>query len=235
MSKELERLQKRIANSGYTSRRKAETLIQEGKVQVNGVTVTELGTKVRPSDEVSVEGIPLELEDKLYILFYKPAQVITSVSDDRGRKVVTDYFDDLETRIYPVGRLDYDTSGLLTHPRFKIPKTYVAKIEGYILRDQVKALEKGIMLEDGLTQPAKLKVKKQNKEKNSSLVEITITEGRNRQVRRMFEHFGFNVQKLSRVSFGPLTLKGLGAGEGRVLSPHEVKSLRQLAESGTNQ
>ena len=99
----------------------------------------------------------------------------------------------------------------------------------------MKALEKGIMLEDGLTQPAKLKVKKQNKEKNSSLVEITITEGRNRQVRRMFEHFGFNVQKLSRVSFGPLTLKGLGAGEGRVLSPHEVKSLRQLAESGTNQ
>lgn len=154
MSQQLERLQKRIANSGYTSRRKAETLIEEGKVQVNGKTVTELGTKVRPSDEVTVEGIPLEQEDKLYILFYKPAQVITSVSDDRGRKVVTDYFDDLVTRIYPVGRLDYDTSGLLlltndgeftnlmTHPRYKIPKTYVAKIEGYILREQVKQLEK---------------------------------------------------------------------------------------------
>ncbi|EGQ2758009.1 rRNA pseudouridine synthase [Staphylococcus pseudintermedius] len=247
MSQQLERLQKRIANSGYTSRRKAETLIEEGKVQVNGKTVTELGTKVRPSDEVTVEGIPLEQEDKLYILFYKPAQVITSVSDDRGRKVVTDYFDDLETRIYPVGRLDYDTSGLLlltndgeftnlmTHPRYKIPKTYVAKIEGYILREQVKQLEKGIQLEDGLTQPAKVKVKKQNKEKNTSLVEITITEGRNRQVRRMFEHFGFSVQKLSRVSFGPLTLKRLGAGEGRVLSPHEVKSLRHLAENGQQQ
>ncbi|MDE9992751.1 pseudouridine synthase [Staphylococcus pseudintermedius] len=247
MSQQLERLQKRIANSGYTSRRKAETLIEEGKVQVNDKTVTELGTKVRPSDEVTVEGIPLEQEDKLYILFYKPAQVITSVSDDRGRKVVTDYFDDLETRIYPVGRLDYDTSGLLlltndgeftnlmTHPRYKIPKTYVAKIEGYILREQVKQLEKGIQLEDGLTQPAKVKVKKQNKEKNTSLVEITITEGRNRQVRRMFEHFGFSVQKLSRVSFGPLTLKGLGAGEGRALSPHEVKSLRHLAENGQQQ
>ncbi|ELK4475530.1 rRNA pseudouridine synthase [Staphylococcus pseudintermedius] len=247
MSQQLERLQKRIANSGYTSRRKAETLIEEGKVQVNGKTVTELGTKVRPSDEVTVEGIPLEQEDKLYILFYKPAQVITSVSDDRGRKVVTDYFDDLETRIYPVGRLDYDTSGLLlltndgeftnlmTHPRYKISKTYVAKIEGYILREQVKQLEKGIQLEDGLTQPAKVKVKKQNKEKNTSLVEITITEGRNRQVRRMFEHFGFSVQKLSRVSFGPLTLKGLGAGEGRALSPHEVKSLRHLAENGQQQ
>ena len=134
MSKELERLQKRIANSGYTSRRKAETLITEGKVKVNGETVTELGTKVKPSDNVEVEGVKLEQEDKLYILFYKPAQVITSVSDDRGRTVVTDYFEDLETRIYPVGRLDYDTSGLLiltndgeftnlmTHPRYKIKK-----------------------------------------------------------------------------------------------------------------
>ncbi|WP_390574902.1 pseudouridine synthase, partial [Staphylococcus pseudintermedius] len=130
---------------------------------------------------------------------------------------------------------DGEFTNLMTHPRYKIPKTYVAKIEGYILREQVKQLEKGIQLEDGLTQPAKVKVKKQNKEKNTSLVEITITEGRNRQVRRMFEHFGFSVQKLSRVSFGPLTLKGLGAGEGRVLSPHEVKSLRHLAENGQQQ
>lgn len=244
MTNELERLQKRIAKSGYTSRRKAETLIQEGRVKVNNVIVTELGTKVRPSDQVSVDDVPLELEDKLYILFYKPTQVITSVSDDRGRKVVTDYFDDLETRIFPVGRLDYDTSGvllltndgeftnLMTHPKYKISKTYVAKIEGYILREQIKELEKGIQLEDGVTQPAKVKLKKQNKEKNSSLVEMTITEGRNRQVRRMFEYFGFKVQKLTRTSFGPLDLKGLGAGEGRVLSPHEVKTLRQLAQKG---
>lgn len=244
MTNELERLQKRIAKSGYTSRRKAETLIQEGRVKVNNVIVTELGTKVRPSDQVSVDDVPLELEDKLYILFYKPTQVITSVSDDRGRKVVTDYFDDLETRIFPVGRLDYDTSGvllltndgeftnLMTHPKYKISKTYVAKIEGYILREQIKELEKGIQLEDGITQPAKVKLKKQNKEKNSSLVEMTITEGRNRQVRRMFEYFGFKVQKLTRTSFGPLDLKGLGAGEGRVLSPHEVKTLRQLAQKG---
>ena len=113
MSKEQERLQKRIANSGYTSRRKAETLITEGKVSVNGQVVTELGTKVSNSDTVEVEGIKIEQEDKMYILFYKPTQVITSVSDDRGRTVVTDYFDDIETRIYPVGRLDYDTSGIL--------------------------------------------------------------------------------------------------------------------------
>lgn len=244
MSNEMERLQKRIANSGYTSRRKAEVLIEEGKVKVNGEQVTELGTKVKPSDTIEVEGIKLEQEDKLYILFYKPAQVITSVSDDKGRKVVTDYFKELETRIYPVGRLDYDTSGLLlltndgdftnlmTHPRYKIKKKYVVKLKGYLMREEVKALEKGVKLEDGVTQPATVKIKNQDKEKSTTLVEITITEGRNRQVRRMFEHFGHQVSKLQRIEFGPLNLTGLNAGEGRVLTPHEVKTLRHLAENG---
>lgn len=246
MSKELERLQKRIASSGYTSRRKAETLISDGKVKVNGHVVTELGTKVSNSDTVEVEGIKLEQEDKIYILFNKPAQVITSVSDDRGRKVVTDYFKDIETRIYPVGRLDYDTSGLLlltndgeftnlmTHPRYHIKKKYVAKLKGYLMREEVKALEKGIELEDGFTQPAQVKVKNQDKDKNTTLVEITISEGRNRQVRRMFEHFGHQVSKLTRIQFGPLDLKGLNAGEGRVLTPHEVKTIRHLAENGND-
>lgn len=244
MNKEQERLQKRIANSGYTSRRKAETLIAEGKVKVNGQTVTELGTKVRPSDTVEVEGVKIEQEDKIYILFYKPSQVITSVSDDKGRTVVTDYFKQLETRIYPVGRLDYDTSGLLlltndgdftnlmTHPRYKIQKKYVAKLKGYLMREEVKSLERGIQLEDGMTQPAAVKIKSQDKEKNTTLVEITISEGRNRQVRRMFEHFGYQVSKLQRIEFGPLNIKGLNAGDGRVLTPHEVKIMRQLAEHG---
>lgn len=244
MSKELERLQKRIANSGYTSRRKAETLITEGKVKVNGQVVTELGTKVSHSDTVEVEGIKIEQEDKMYILFYKPTQVITSVSDDLGRKVVTDYFEDIETRIYPVGRLDYDTSGvllltndgeftnLMTHPRYHIKKKYVAKLKGYLMREQVKELEQGIELEDGFTQPAQVKIKRQDKEKNTTLVEITISEGRNRQVRRMFEYFGHEVNKLTRIQFGPLDLKGLNAGEGRVLTPHEVKTLRHLAVNG---
>lgn len=246
MSKELERLQKRIASSGYTSRRKAETLITDGKVKVNGQVVTELGTKVSNSDTVEVEGIKLEQEDKIYILFNKPAQVITSVSDDRGRKVVTDYFKDIETRIYPVGRLDYDTSGLLlltndgeftnlmTHPRYHIKKKYVAKLKGYLMREEVKALEKGIELEDGFTQPAQVKVKNQDKDKNTTLVEITISEGRNRQVRRMFEHFGHQVSKLTRIQFGPLDIKGLNAGEGRVLTTHEVKTIRHLAENGND-
>ncbi|MBU0437681.1 rRNA pseudouridine synthase [Staphylococcus succinus] len=244
MNKDLERLQKRIANSGYTSRRKAEALISEGKVKVNGSVVTELGTKVKPSDNIDVEGIRLEQEDKIYILFYKPSQVITSVSDDKGRKVVTDYFKQIKTRIYPVGRLDYDTSGLLlltndgeftnlmTHPRYKIKKKYIVKLKGYLMREEVKALEHGIDLEDGKTQPALVKVKNQDKDRNTTLVEITITEGRNRQVRRMFEHFGHEVTKLQRIEFGPLDLKGLNAGEGRVLTPHEVKVIRQLAEHG---
>lgn len=244
MSGELERLQKKIANSGYTSRRKAETLITEGKVKVNGKVTTELGIKVKASDLIEVEGIKIEQEDKLYILFNKPTQVITSVSDDRGRKVVTDYFKDIETRIYPVGRLDYDTSGaliltndgeftnLMTHPRYHIKKTYVAKLKGYLLREQVKELENGIELEDGMTHPAKVKVKRQDKEKNTTLVEIEISEGRNRQVRRMFEHFGYQVTKLTRIKFGTLDIKGLNTGEGRVLTPHEVKVLRHLAENG---
>ncbi|MCY1564835.1 pseudouridine synthase [Staphylococcus pettenkoferi] len=244
MNKATERLQKRIANSGYTSRRKAETLIADGKVKVNGETVTELGTKVKASDMVEVEGVKIEQEDKLYILFYKPTQVITSVSDDRGRTVVTDYFKDIETRIYPVGRLDYDTSGLLiltndgdftnliTHPSYKIPKKYVAKLNGYLMREEVKALEKGIQLDDGWTQPSQVKIKRQDKQKETTLVEITIHEGRNRQVRRMFEHLGYKVNKLQRIQVGPLTLKGLNAGEGRVMTPHEVKTLRHLAEHG---
>src|SRR5699024_6314464 len=176
--------------------------------------------------------------------FFKPAQVITSVSDDRGRKVVTDYFKQIKTRIYPVGRLDYDTSGLLlltndgeftnlmTHPSYKIKKKYVVKLKGYLMREEVKALEHGIELDDGKTQPAIVKVKNQDKDKNTTLVEITITEGRNRQVRRMFEYFGHDVTKLQRIEVGPLNLKGLNAGEGRVLTPHEVKIMRQLAEHG---
>jgi len=240
---QLDRLQKVIARSGVTSRRKAEALIENGKVTVNGEVVKTLGTKVKPSDHIEVEGIPLENPDKVYILFHKPTKVITSVSDDKGRTVVTDFFPQLEERVFPVGRLDYDTSGLLlltndgefanqmTHPRYKVKKKYVAKLKGYLLREQVRQLEKGIMLEDGKTAPAIVKVKSQDREKNSTLVEITISEGRNRQVRRMFSHFGHEVIKLTRVEYGPLNLKGLNAGDARNLSPHEVKTLRNLAQN----
>ncbi|KQL53661.1 pseudouridine synthase [Heyndrickxia shackletonii] len=241
----MERLQKVIAQAGVASRRKAEGLIIEGKVKVNGKVVKELGTKVSPSDKIEVEGIPLEKEEKVYFLFYKPRGVISAVSDDKGRKVVTDFLPDIKERVYPIGRLDYDTSGLLLltndgefanllmHPRYEINKTYVAKVQGIPTKMALKQLEKGIRLEDGKTAPAKVKLLSFDKKKQKSIMEITIHEGRNRQVRRMLEAIGHPVQKLRRERFAFLTLSGINAGEIRELTPHEVKQLRAMAESGS--
>ncbi|MGG3989873.1 pseudouridine synthase [Bacillus smithii] len=240
----MERLQKVIAQAGFASRRKAEQLIVEGKVKVNGEVVTELGTKVSDSDKIEVEGIPVEREEKVYFLLYKPRGVISSVRDDKGRKTVIDFFPYVDKRIYPIGRLDYDTSGLLLltndgefanllmHPRYKIEKTYIAKLKGIPPRPALKQLEKGVELEDGMTAPAKVKFLSGDRKKNTAIVEITIHEGRNRQVRRMFEKIGYPVLKLRRERFAFLTLQGLNAGEFRELSPHEVKQLRELALRG---
>lgn len=239
----MERLQKVIAHSGVASRRKAESLILEGKVKVNGQVVKELGTKVSSSDKVEVNGIPIEREEPVYFMLYKPRGVISSVSDDKGRKVVTDFFPQLDKRIYPIGRLDYDTSGLLLltndgefanilmHPKYEVEKVYVAKLKGIPTREQIKKLERGIKLEDGLTAPAKVKLLSFDRRKDTSIYEITIHEGRNRQVRRMFEAIGYPVLKLKRERYGFLDLKGLVAGEYRELLPHEVKQLRALATS----
>ena len=237
----MERLQKVIARAGIASRRKAEELILEGKVKVNGKVVTELGTKVSSSDKVEVNEIPIEKEEPVYFLLYKPRGVISSVKDEKGRKVVTDFFPELKERIYPVGRLDYDTSGLLLltndgefanllmHPRGEIEKVYVAKTKGIPLRENLRKLEKGIELEDGKTAPAKVKMLSFDKGKQTAIIEIAIHEGRNRQVRRMFEAVGNDVIKLKRERYGFLTLEGLKAGDARELSPHEVKRLRALA------
>jgi 23S rRNA pseudouridine2605 synthase len=237
----MERLQKVIAHAGVSSRRKAEEWIQEGRVKVNGTVVKELGIKVGPNDKVEVNGVPLEKEKPVYFLFYKPRGVISAVSDDKNRKVVTDYFYEIEERIYPVGRLDYDTSGLLLmtndgdfanvlmHPKHEVDKVYVAKVKGIPLRESLKKLEKGIVLEDGKTAPAKVKFLSSDKKKQTSIIEITIHEGRNRQVRRMFDAIGHPVQKLKRERYGFLTLQGLTAGDARELTPHEVKQMRALA------
>jgi 23S rRNA pseudouridine2605 synthase len=242
----MERLQKVIAQAGIASRRKSEELIKEGKVKVNGKTVTELGVKVTASDKVEVNEIPIEREEPVYFLLYKPRGVISSVSDEKGRKVVTDFFQGYKERIYPVGRLDYDTSGiilltndgefanLLMHPKSEIEKVYVAKIKGIPLRETLKKLEKGIRLEDGRTAPAKSKLLSTDKKKNTAIVELTIHEGRNRQVRRMFETVGHEVIKLKRERYGFLTLTGLNAGDARELTPHEVKQLRALAMETKN-
>ncbi|MGM9966917.1 MULTISPECIES: pseudouridine synthase [unclassified Rummeliibacillus] len=240
----MERLQKVIAHAGIASRRKAEELIIEGKVKVNGQVIRELGTKVTASDSIEVNGIKIEKEKKVYFLLYKPRGVISAVSDDRGRKTVVDLFPHVEERIFPVGRLDYETSGvllltndgdfsnLLTHPRYNIDKTYVAKIKGLPRREDLKKLERGIMLEDGKTAPAKVKVLSSDREQGKSIIAITIHEGRNRQVRRMFEAIGCPVLKLKREQFAFLGLHGLNAGESRELTAHEVKQLRVLSETG---
>jgi 23S rRNA pseudouridine2605 synthase len=237
----MDRLQKVIAYAGLASRRKAEELIKEGKVTVNGKKVVELGIKVGPNDKVEVNGVPLVKEVPVYFLFYKPRGVISAATDDKDRKVVTDYFENVEERIYPIGRLDYDTSGLLLltndgefantlmHPKYEMDKTYVAKIKGLPLREHLKKLEKGIMLEDGKTAPARTKVLSVDKKKETAVVELTIHEGKNRQVRRMFEAIGYPVLKLKRERYGFLTLHGLSAGDWRELTPHEVKQLRALA------
>jgi 23S rRNA pseudouridine2605 synthase len=239
----MERLQKVIAHAGVASRRKAEEMILEGKVKVNGKVVKELGVKVSNSDTVEVGGIPLEKEQPVYFLFYKPRGIISSVTDDKGRKTVTDYFPEIKERIYPVGRLDYDTSGillltndgefanLLMHPRNEIEKEYIAKVKGIPLRENLKALEKGILLEDGKTAPARTKVISVDKKKGTSIVQLTIHEGKNRQVRRMFEAIGHPVVKLRRERYGFLDLRGLQAGDARELTAHEVKQLRVLAEN----
>lgn len=240
----MERLQKVIAHAGIASRRKAEELITEGKVKVNGQVVRELGTKVSSSDTIEVEGVKIEKEAKVYYLLYKPRGVISAVSDDHGRKTVVDLLPHVEQRIFPVGRLDYDTSGvllltndgdfsnLLTHPRYNIDKTYVAKIKGSPRKEDLKKLERGIMLEDGKTAPAKVKILSSNREQGKSIIAITIHEGRNRQVRRMFEAIGYPVLKLKREQFAFLGLHGLNAGESRELTSHEVKQLRVLSETG---
>ncbi|MFK3937907.1 pseudouridine synthase [Alkalihalobacillus sp. NPDC078783] len=237
----MERLQKVIAHAGVASRRKAEELILQGRVSVNGKPVTELGVKVQANrDKIEVDGVPIDKEEPVYFLLYKPSGVISSVSDDRDRKVVTDYVQ-VEQRVFPVGRLDYETSGLilltndgefanlLMHPRHTINKVYVAKIEGIPTKESLKRLEKGIMLEDGKTAPAQVKLMTADKKKNTAIVRLSIHEGRNRQVRRMFEAIGHGVQKLKREEYSFLTLKGMNPGDVRPLKPIEVKHLRELA------
>ncbi|MGO4888252.1 pseudouridine synthase [Anaerobacillus sp. MEB173] len=236
----MERLQKVIAQAGLASRRKAEQLIVDGKVKVNGQVITELGVKVNTNrDKIEVNGVPIDKEEPVYFLLYKPTGVISSVQDEKGRKVVTDFLD-IEQRVYPVGRLDYDTSGLilltndgelahrLMHPKFKIDKVYIAKVKGIPSRENLRKLEKGVFLDDGKTAPAKVKFQSGNQQQGSSIVEITIHEGKNRQVRRMFEAIGHPVMKLKRERYGFLTVRGMNPGDVRELKPHEVKQLREL-------
>ena len=235
------RINKYIAHAGVASRRKAEELIKQGLVTLNGQMVTELATTVKSGDRVEVEGQPIYNEEKVYYLLNKPRGVISSVRDDKGRQTVVDLLPEVKERIYPVGRLDWDTSGLLIltndgdftdkmlHPRHEIDKVYVARVKGLASKDNLRPLTKGIVIDGKKTQPARYRIVKTDREKNRSVVELTIHEGRNHQVKKMFEAVGLMVDKLSRTRFGTLDLSGLNSGEARRLNKKEISHLYTAA------
>ena len=231
------RLQKYMALCGVASRRKAEEMIAEGKVSVNGLTVTEMGVQVEDGDEVRVEGRVIRPEEiKKYVMYHKPAGEVTTVSDPEGRPCVLDHFRDEPVRLYPVGRLDYDSEGLLLltndgalterllHPSHQVDKTYLARVTGRVTLETVRNLRMGVMLDDHRTAPAKVRIIKE--EAFATVVLVTIHEGRNRQVRRMFEENGHQVLQLRRVKFGPLELGDLPRGQWRDLTGEEVRRLQ---------
>ena len=235
----MERLQKVIAASGIASRRKAEEMIQQGRVKVNGQTVKEMGVKVSTQDRIEVDGHEINKEEKVYYLLNKPKRTICSVSDDKERDTVVDIIDCKE-RIFPVGRLDYETTGLLLltndgefanglmHPRNHIRKTYEVAVKGVLTDGMCALLEKGIELEDGKTLPAKVFVLQRSEKKNKTVLQITIQEGRNRQVRRMMEFFNCEVTRLNRIQYAFLDLGNLRQGQYRKLRMFEVRKLMSI-------
>ena len=235
-----ERLQKVLAKAGMASRRKAEKFIEDGIITVNGVVVTELGTKVNPDkDSIKVNGkLITHIEPKVYIMLNKPKGYITTLNDPQKRPIVTDLIKDIKQRVFPVGRLDYDTEGILLlsndgdlahkllHPSSKVLKTYLLETCGMLSPSEIRKLKSGIELSDGLTAPAQLNLIKRTKGK--SRWEISIYEGRKRQVKRMFEGIGHSIYGLKRVRFGPLGLGGLKPGKYRFLTDREIRGLKNL-------
>lgn len=232
----MERLQKVIASSGVCSRRKAEELIKNKKVMVNGKTITEMGFKVSGNDEILVDGNSITKEEKVYYILNKPRGYVCTNEDDKKRKVVTELINESK-RIYPVGRLDYDTTGLLlltndgdltnklTHPSSNIEKVYLAKVEGFVSKEELAKLNKGVIIDGKKTKKAKSKLKRYDKKNDVSYVYLIITEGRNHQVKNMFNVIGHEVLKLKREEYSFLNIIGLKTGESRKLSLKEVKRL----------
>lgn len=233
------RINKFIAGAGYASRRKADELIKDGKVTVNGVKLTEPGYDVTTGDVVFVEGHQLEnREKKVYYAMNKPIGFITSVSDDKGRATVVDLMTDVEERVFPVGRLDYNTSGLLfltndgdfayklTHPKHNVDKTYRVRIAGNISKEKIGKLRHGVDIGGFVTSRARVDLVSGTK--RSNVIEITIHEGKNRQVRRMFEAVGYNVEELERISIGNIKLGHIKPGQYRKLTDSEIEYLMGL-------
>ncbi|MDY6084471.1 MAG: pseudouridine synthase [Dialister sp.] len=233
-----ERLQKIIARSGICSRRKAEELIKVGKVRVNGKTVTFLGTEADPeTDRILVEGKPLREERKVYYLLNKPPRVITTVHDPAGRRTVMHYFPAVRERIFPVGRLDYLSEGLLlmtndgkldyllTHPRHEVEKVYEVTVRGKFSDTLAKTMETGVHIDSGKTAPCEIEILSYDKGKNKTFLRMTLHEGKNREIRKMMEKYRYPVFALKRVEYDFLTLRGLERGKSRRLTREEVKRL----------
>ena len=240
MENEKIRLQKYLANQGVASRRAAEKMIEEGRVQVNDLVVDTMGTKIDPAtDQVKADGQRIDKSPRMrYLLLYKPAGYISSAKDERGRRTVLDLIDKVEQRVYPVGRLDYHTSGLLLltndgeltnrllHPSHQVDKTYLATVDSIPATGTLNKLRQGVQLADGITAPAQVQIKKRSAK--GALLEIKIHEGRNRQVRRMLDAVGYPVRHLRRSAFAFLNLDGLKPGEWRELNDYEIRQLKEI-------
>ncbi|MCL2577955.1 MAG: rRNA pseudouridine synthase [Defluviitaleaceae bacterium] len=227
------RLQKILANAGVASRRKAEELIVEGRVTVNGATITELGTKAKTKDEIAVDGVPIGRvpRKKTYVMLHKPEGVVTTIADEFGRPTVMDYAP-ANKRLFPVGRLDYETSGLifltndgdwannLTHPKHEIKKVYIATIRGEPTESELRKFREGIKIDGRLTAPAEIDILRSKNE--NTKVRITISEGRNRQVRKMCDEIGHPVISLKRIAIGDVKLGDLQPGRWRYLTEGEA-------------
>ncbi|MFA6611715.1 MAG: pseudouridine synthase, partial [Bacilli bacterium] len=235
----MERLQKYIARSGIASRRKAEDMIREGKVKVNGEVITEMGHKISGNDIVEIDSEVLEIKEKRYFVMNKPRGIISSSNDEKGRKTVISILPpELNNyRLFPVGRLDYDTKGVLlitndgefmntlVGPQSALPKEYLARVEGEVEKNDIQKLEAGIEMDGYKTQKCKAYIASVDKKNNSSSVGIIIREGKYHQVKQMFAAIGHPVKRLTRISFGEITVEGLAEGEIRELTPHEIKRL----------
>lgn len=239
----MERIQKVIANSGVTSRRKAEELIKQGRVKVDGKKVAKLGMLVDSKNEIEVDNVKIETTDKIYYLLNKPRGVVTTTSDDKGRKTVLDLID-TDVRIYPVGRLDYDTTGaliltndgefanLMMHPKNEIDKVYIAKLDRIITGNELKKLKHGVVIDDGISVKAtRVKLRKVDNKNDNSIVEITIHEGKNHQVKKMFLALGIRVDKLKRERIAFLNVNNLSSGSYRKLNKKEIHQLYALANN----
>lgn len=235
------RLQKYMALCGVAARRKCEEMIAAGRVSVNGMIITEMGTQVEEGDEVRVDGAVITPEEeKRYVLYHKPAGEVTTVSDEKGRETVMDRFRDFPVRLYPVGRLDYDSEGLLlltndgelaqrlTHPSCEVDKVYLARVTGNPSNEAIERLRRGVYMEGDQrkTYPAEVRVVRD--ESLFSDIVVTIHEGRNRQVRRMFDAVGHKVLLLRRIRFGCVELGSLRRGEWRELTQEEIDALHRL-------